>query len=160
MDNLLVNTNEDIINGYVYIYKDKQRNTYENIIEDKIIPIIPQDIIFTLPFSELIKEKNEANFIKNCYSKNRPKSLEEYLGNFKKEKEKTLIVYTFSKIGESINLPEKESYLEKIASEIKTVFKFKQILNEFYDKEKKVEYKYLILKFNSDNAMNINFFIS
>ena len=50
--------------------------------------------------------------------------------------------------------------MEKIASEIKTVFKFKQILNEFYDKEKKVEYKYLILKFNSDNAMNINFFIS
>ena len=52
LGNLLVNINEDIINGYVYIYKDKQRNTYENIIEDKIIPIIPQDIIFTLPFSE------------------------------------------------------------------------------------------------------------
>lgn len=32
LGNLLVNINEDIINGYVYIYKDKQRNTYENII--------------------------------------------------------------------------------------------------------------------------------
>ena len=160
LDNILVNTNEDIINGYVYIYKNKQKNTYKNIIEDKIIPIIPQDIIFTLPFSELIKDKNEADFIKNSYSKKRPKSLEEYLTNFKKEKEKVLIAYTFSKIGEAIKLPGKESYMEKIASEIKTVFKFKQILNEFYDKENKEEYKYLIIKFNSDNAININFFIS
>ena len=51
LDNLLVNTNEDIINGYVYIYKDKQRNTYENIIEDKIIPFIIQNIIFIFLFS-------------------------------------------------------------------------------------------------------------
>ena len=107
-----------------------------------------------------IKEKSEADFIKNCYLKNRPKSLEEYLKDYKKEKENILIAYTFSKIGEAIKLPEKESYMEKIASEIKTVFKFKQMLNEFYDKEKKVEYKYLILKFNSGNAVNINFFIS
>ena len=160
LDNLLVNTNEDIINGYVYIYKNKQKNSYKDIIEDKIIPIIPQDIIFTLPFSELIKEKNEADFIKNTYSIKRPKSLEEYLTNYKKDKEKVLIVYTFSKIGEAINLPGKESYMEKIASEIKTVFKFKQILNEFYDEEKKDEHKYLVIKFNSDNAVNINFFIS
>ena len=47
--------------------------------------------------------------------------------------------------------------MEKIASEIKNVFKFKQILNEFYEKK---EYKSLILKFNGDNAAYINFFIS
>ena len=75
LDNLLVNTNEDIINVYVYIYKNKQKNSYKNINEDKIIPIIPQDIIFTLPFSELIKEKDEADFIKNTYSIKRPKAL-------------------------------------------------------------------------------------
>ena len=160
IDNILVNTNEDIINGYVYIYKNEQKNSYKDIIKGKIIPIIPQDIIFTLPFSELHKEKNEMDFIKNCYSENRPKSLEDYLKNHKKERENISIVYTFSKIGEAIKLEEKESYMEKIASEIKTVFKFKQILNEFYDKEKKVETKCLILKFNSENAVNINFFIS
>ena len=158
MDNILVNTNEDIINGYVYIYKNKPKNSYKDIIEDKIIPIIPQDIICTLPFSELSKEKKEIDFIKNSYSKNRPKSLEEYIKN--KGKENILLVYTFSKIGEAINLSEKESYMERIASEIRNVFKFKQILNEFYDKESKVNYKSLILKFNSENAININFFIS
>ena len=158
LDNILVNTNEDIINGYVYLYKDKENNSYQDIIKEKIIPIIPQDIIFTLPSSELSKE--DKDFIKNAYLKNRPKSLGEYLKDYKKEKEKLLIVYTFSKIGEAIKLPENESYMERIASEIKTVFKFKQILNEFYDKEKKIENKYFILKFNNDNAVNINFFIS
>ena len=154
----MVNTNEDIINGYVYLYKEKKNNSYQDIIKEKIIPIIPQDIIFILPSSELNKE--DKDFIKNAYLQNRPKSLEEYLKDYKKEKEKILIVYTFSKIGEAIKLPENESYMERIASEIKTVFKFKQILNEFYDKDKKIENKYFILKFNNDNAVNINFFIS
>ena len=160
LNNIMVNTNEDIINGYVYIYKDKPKATYKDIIRDKIIPILPQDIIFTLPFSQLSKEKEEANFIKEEYSKNRPKSLDDYLKNFKKEKEKILIAYTFSKIGNAINLSEEGSYIEKAASEIKNLFKFKQILNELYDKDKKIEVKYLILKFDEESAVNINFFIS
>ena len=156
MNNILVNTNEDIINGYIYLYKDKENNSYENIIEDKIIPIIPQDFIFTLPLSELNKERGMDSFIKNKYSNNKPKSLEEYLKNDNR-KENTLIVYTFSKIGEAINLTDKENYMERIASEINTVFKFKQILKQFYEVK---EYKSLILKFKSDNAENINFFIT
>ncbi len=153
IDNILVNTNEDIINGYVYFYKDK---SYKNIIEDKIIPIMPQDIIYTLPFSEL-RERSDLELIKKKYSDNRYKSLDEYLKSEKRGKENILIIYTFSKIGESINLYEKESYMEIIASEIKNVSKFKQILNEFYETKK---YKTLMLKFTSENAIYINYFIS
>ena len=162
LNSIFVNTNEDIINGYVYIYKNKQKNTYKDIIKDKIIPIIPQDIIFTLPFSELNcqNEKEEMKFIKNEYIKNRPNSLIEYLQNSKKEKENILIIYTFSKIEKPINMPEKDNYMELVASEITNVFKFKQKLNELYDKEKNTETKYLILKFNGRNSVNINFFLS
>ena len=157
MDNILVNINKDIINGYVYIYKDKEKNSYKNIIEDKIIKILPQDIIFTLPFSGLNNDRNNIDFIKNSYTKNKPKNLEEYLKGDKRGKENILIVYTFSKIGESINLSEKESYMEKISSEIKTLLKFKQLLNEFYENN---EYKTFILKFKAEGAKNINFYIS
>jgi len=131
LNSIFVNTNEDIINGYVYIYKNKQKNTYKDIIKDKIIPIIPQDIIFTLPFSELNcqNEKEEMKSIKNEYIKNRPNSLIEYLQSYKKEKENILIIYTFSKIEKPINMPEKDNYMELVASEIKNVFKFKQKLN-------------------------------
>ncbi len=146
LDNILVNTNKDIINEYIYFYKNKKKNSYKNIIKEKIIPIIPQDIIFTLSFSELSKEKNDMNFIKNSYLKKSPKSLEEYLKNCKRRKENILIICTFSKIGESINISEKDIYMERMASEIKTVFNFIQMLNEFYYKDKKFEYKYLILK--------------
>ena len=164
LDNLLVNTNRDIINGYVYLYKDKENNSYKNIIEDKIIPIIPQDIIFTLPFSELKDEKSNIDFIKKNY--NNFISLKNYLESNKRGKEEILIVYTFSGIGQAIFLNEKrkkedngikESYIEKVASEIKSVFKFKQILNDFYEIK---EYNTLILKFGKENAVNINYFIS
>ena len=60
LDNILVNTNKDIINGYIYLYKDKDKNSYSEIIKDKVIPILPQDIIFTLPLSDLKNEMRDA----------------------------------------------------------------------------------------------------
>ena len=164
LDNILVNTNEDIINGYIYLYnKDeyKNKNSYRNIIKDKVIPILSQDIILTLPKSDLSNDKDKKEFdwlnneIKN--SSNKYNSLEEYLKSDKKENEDILLVYTFSNTGESIKLPEKENYMERITTEINNVYKFKHILNEFYENEK---YKSLILKFESANAKYIYFFIS
>ena len=70
MDNILVNTNEDIINGYVYLYQKKEKNSYKDIIKDKVIPILSQDIIFTLPLSDLNKEKKEFDFLNNEINSN------------------------------------------------------------------------------------------
>ena len=65
LDNILVNTNEDIINGYLYLNKDKENNSYRDIIKEKIIPILSQDIIFTLLLSDLSKEKREFDSLNN-----------------------------------------------------------------------------------------------
>ena len=170
LDNILVNTNEDIINGYIYLYKDKEKNSERDIIKDKVIPILSQDIIFTLPLSELKNEKKEFDSLNNdiINSNNKYNILKDYLQGGKRGKEDILIVYTFSNTGEAIKLSEKENsntgeenkfsendnYLERITTEINTVYKFKQILNEFYEIEK---YKTLILKFESENSKFINF---
>ena len=158
LDNILVNTNEDIINGYLYLNKDKENNSYRDIIKEKIIPILSQDIIFTLPLSDLSKEKKEFDSLNNDIQNldNKYNSLQEYLINEKRGKENILIVYTFSNIGEEIKLDKKENYLERITSEINNEYKFYQILEEFYENK----YKTLILKFESENAKYIYYFIS
>jgi hypothetical protein len=77
---------------------------YEDIREEKISPIIPQDIIFTLPFSKL---KDQTEYLKNQYFEKSYKSLDEYLNSNKRGEEEILMVYTFSKIEDSINLTKK-----------------------------------------------------
>ena len=187
LDNLLVNTNEDIINGYVYLYKDKEKKTYKDIIREKVIPILSQDIIFTMPLSALKDESKELNSLKidiknsNC----KYNSLKDYLQSDKRGNEDILIVYTFSNTGEAINLHDikinnnennnissekeninsedenkmskEENYMERITSEINTVYKFNQILKEFHENK---NCETLILKFESENAQYINYFIS
>ena len=157
MDSLLVNTNQNIINGYVSLYQGNE-NLYDDIIEEKIIPILPQDIIFSLPFSKLSEENNEMDNIKRNYMKKSYKSLNEYLNSTNRGKEEILMVYTFSKIEDAINFfaKIKEAYMEIIVSEIKTANKFEHILKEFYEQNKNI----LSLKFNSENTIYINFFIS
>ena len=69
------------------------------------------------------------------------------------------MVYTFSKIEDAINFSKKEikeEYTETIVSDIKTASKFENVLREFYEQKKKI----LSFKFNSENTMYINFFIS
>ena len=154
LDNILVNINENIIKGYVYSYKNRKNNTIQNILEDKIIPIMPQDVFFTLPFTRLNKEERILkSFIKKKYLENKFYDIYEYLESDKIRKENILLVYTFSKIG----LIQKERFMERIVSEINSLNKFKQVLQKFY-KEKK--YNYLILRFEKNNTNHINFFIS
>ena len=146
LNNILVNTNEDIINGYVYLYKDKEKNSYKDIIREQIIPILPQDIIFTLFLSELNKEEEKKEF--NLLQKdldliNKYNSLDEYLKDDKRGKENILIIYTFSKIGEKIKLSENDNYMEILIEGIESSYKFKKILNEFNENKK---YELLILK--------------
>jgi len=155
MDNILVNTNEDIINGYVYLYKNKENNSYKDIIKDKIIPILSQDIIFSLPLSKLNEDKTEMESLRNEYSNNNFNNLQEYLKSEKRGKENILIVYTFSKIGDAINI--EENHTVRVANEIKNANKFKQILRTFYENEK---CKLFLLKFSSENAKFMYFFIS
>ena len=160
LDNILVNTNKDIINGYVYLYQQKYKDkySYRDIIKDKILPILSQDIIFTMPLSELNNDKKEFDSLNNTIKDSLKKynSLQEYLNNENKGKENILIVYTFSDTGIAIKLKEDEKYMERITTEINNVYKFKQILNEFFENK----YKSLILKFEHENAKYINFFIS
>ena len=157
LDNILVNTNDDIIDGYIYLYKDRKKNSYKDIIKDKIIPILSQDIISTLHLSDLSNEERELYSLKNdIYSSVKYNSLDKYLCNDKRGKENILIVYSFSKVGEEITLSKKENYMVRIISEINDIFNFKYILNEFYEI---IKYKSLILKFDSENAKYINFFI-
>ena len=155
MDNILVNTNEDIINGYVYLYKNKENNSYKDIIKDKIIPILSQDIIFSLPLSKLNDDKTEMESLRNEYSNNNFNNLQEYLKSEKRGKENILIVYTFSKIGDAINI--EENHTVRVANEIKNANKFKQILRTFYENEK---CKLFVLKFSSEIAKFMYFFIS
>ena len=54
MDLILVNINKDIINRYVYIYKDKEKNSHKNIIEDKK-KVLPQEVIFYFAFLRILK---------------------------------------------------------------------------------------------------------
>jgi len=73
MNSLLVNTNENIINGYIYLCQDKEHNSYndiieennsyDNIIEEKIA-ILSQDFILALPFSKLSEQKHEMELLK------------------------------------------------------------------------------------------------
>ena len=155
MENILVNTNEDIINGYIYLYKNKEKNSYKDIIKDKIIPILSQDTILTLSSSDLINDQKEYDFLNTAINDNEKfNSLDDYLK--KRGNENVLIVYTFSNTGEAIKLEEIDNYMESIITEINNVIKFKHILDEFYEKEKKT----LILKLESDYAKYINFFIS
>ena len=157
LDNILVNINEDIISGYVYLYKNKENNSYKNIIKEKIIPLLPQDIIISLPLSELNKEKEEIiELSNNIDSFNRYDSLEKYLNDNKNDKENILIIYTFSKTGDIIYLTDKESHLVKIMRNINNIYKFKEMLKDFYEDEK---YKSFILKLESEDAKYINFFI-
>jgi len=156
MDNILVNTNEDIINGYVYLYKNRQKNSYKNIIKDNIIPILSQDIIYSLSLSELNEDKKEMELLKKYInSNNKYNSLEEYLKSDKRGKENILIVYTFSKIGDAINLS--ENHIDKVTNEINNVYKFKHILKNFYENQK---CKLLVLKFSNEIAKFIYFFFS
>ena len=69
MDLILVNINKDIINRYVYIYKDKEKNSHKNIIEDKIKKVLPQKVNFLCLSQDF----------KNSYTTNKPRNLEEYL---------------------------------------------------------------------------------
>jgi hypothetical protein len=162
LDSLLINTNKNIINGYVSLYQGNE-NSYDDdiIMEKKIIPILPQDIIFALPFSKLSKEENGSIIIedlKQKYLEKSYKSLDEYINSPNRGSEEILMVYTFSKIEDAINFSKKEikgEYLEAIVSEINTANKFEHILKEFYEKK-----SILVLKFNSENTMYINFFIS
>ena len=159
MNNLLININEDIINGYVYLYKNKENNSYKNIIKENIIQILPQDIIYTLSNSALIKEKYILDLKNDIFANNQYycNNLEEYLKNNKERKENILIVYTFSEVGEFINLTDKENYMEKIIEEINNIYEFKQLLNNFNESRK---FKSLILKFDKNNTEYINFIIS
>ena len=160
LDNLLININEDIINGYVYLLRDNKnrKDISQEIIKDKVLPILPQDILLTLPLSDLSKTAKEMNIINNNLKLNiKYNSLDEYLQNNKERKEKILIIYTFTNTAESIKLSNKEDYIEKLTTEIYNVYKFKHILNEFYQNNHKSS---LILKFESENSKFINFFIS
>ena len=152
--------NNNVINGYIHLYKNRENNSYRDIIKDIIIPILPQDIIFSLTLSEINNDidKNYFDSLKRDIDLfDKYNSLEEYLNSDKIGKEYILIVYTFSKIFDLIQLNDNNNYLEIIAGGINCIFKLKKILKDFYENK---NYKLLIIKFDNEDAKYINDFIS
>ena len=159
LNSLLINISENIINGYVYYYNNKENNSYEDIILDKVVPILPQDIIFCINYSELKKDKKGKDLIekiKESYIKNNYENLDVFLTKNEKGKEKMYIVYTFNR-ERALKLKDKEKYMEISSSQIKWVAQFRHVLEDYYKND---NLKKLILKYDARNAKNINFIIN
>ena len=63
LEDLLINCNDEDIQGLTYYFSQELKNNDEEYLRDKVInkiyKIIPQDIIYILPNNNIIKEKRE-----------------------------------------------------------------------------------------------------
>ena len=143
---------------------------YENIISNKIWEIISkllsQDIMAAIIFNENgLKLKID---IKTFYKQNHFFNFNELFhpskNIFKKGKSTKLIIYTFSKLLESVIKEDnpimsqfgnikRENIIERIVKSIKYDSDFDNIINDFYENNKK---QVLIFKFNDHDLDKIN----
>ena len=112
IDNLLINCDEEEINGIVFMegqnIADTNNNNeeyYENKLISKISVTLPQDIILLLLFNNLKEENDEFvkfnNKIIKIYNQNLNYNIKSFLTNYKDDSNK-IIIYTFTRIIDSI----------------------------------------------------------
>ena len=157
-------------NSYEYDKEKENIMKFEKIISNNIFQIISkllsQDIMASIIYNE--NELHIENDIKEHYRKNHIYNFYQLFdiskNIFIKGKNIKLIIYTFSKLLESIlkeNSPivsqfgnlNRENIIEKIVKSIKNDSDFDIIINDFYEKEEK---KILVFKFNENDLDKIN----
>ena len=127
INNLLINCDEEEIKGIVLMESQKLNiNNYDDkSLEDKLVSkmsiILPQDIILII-LSKKDFEKNEGNkiFYKKIldnYSQNYHHNIKNFLSNYENKSNK-MIIYTFTRIIDSIKKEYLNSYNIKVLGEI------------------------------------------
>ena len=146
INSLLINCDEEELLGFVFMEtqgkKEIKDEDYEPI-EDKFISklgnILPQDIILLLLLNKEKWEDNDENKmfynkLLNHYNNNRHNNIKSFLSNYEDENNK-IIIYTFTKIIESIKEEYLFSYNIKSLGEIKQnnikQIRISSIQNEF-----------------------------
>ena len=159
LKDLLINCEEQEIQGLVYYFSNesKKNDNEKSIINreeikekvyDRIYKILPQDIIFILPESNIIKKKYINN--KEIYS------FKDYISQEEDEKYKISIIYTFTKITTMIEGLVKE--MSFMISEIKSEDGLKNIIEEIIIKNKNnKEYNKICIRFEQSNSNKIKF---
>ena len=150
---LLINCDKEEINGIIFIYsqqlKDEDINEdyLEDIFASKISVILPQDIILILLNNKKNWEQNQNlksfyNKILEKYNQNHHNNIKSFLSNYKDEINNKIIIYTFTRIIESINPEFLESLNIKSLGLINkcniSEIRISSIHNEFY-LEKEIE---------------------
>ena len=143
LKDLLINCGREEIQGLIY-YETKKMNSrldkkiIEEIVYNKIVKILSQDIISILPDGHKIKELylNEKKYY----------NLKTYINDLKEEKYKISIIYTFNSIASSIKGINNEMSIA--ISEIKREEQLKRMIKEIQYKNE---------KFTDINDLKINF---
>ena len=154
LEDLLINCNDEDIQGLTYYFSQELKNNDEEYLRDKVInkiyKIIPQDIIYILPNNNIIKEK----YIKSKKIYN----FKEYIKEEENLKYKISIIYTFTSIATNIESINKE--MSFMASEIKREDELKIIIEELKKKNEYTKMKskyYIYIHFDKSESNHIEF---
>ena len=162
---LLFGCKEEDIQGLIYIYSmdlnkdlsqkdNNEKNSIKEILYEKLVRLMPQDIIINLPDSHEIYTKYFQ--IKKFYD------LEDYINPDKnKEISNISIIYTFTNITENVPVMDENGetiIISEIKSENDFLEKIKNILDNKKKSNKKIKFIYLI--FVQSESSKLSFIIS
>jgi len=161
INNLLINCDEEEIKGIILMEKQNlsinnfDYKSLENKLISKISYILPQDIILII-LHKIDLEKNEENkiFYKKIldnYNQNYHQNIKSFLSNYDNKSNK-IIIYTFTKIIDSIKKEYLNSYNIKFLGEI-SLNNIKQIRISSIQNEFNLESK--IDKFLEDDNLKV-----
>ena len=167
LPDLMINCNDDEIEGLIYKLSSNKQNLikqdneddlkkYQEHIENEIfniiVPIFCQDIILSVKYSGFAEGEYAeiAKKILDIYRKKEIHNFQEFLGKIKKDKN---IIYTFSSISEIIVFDKFETkYMEVYISKITSENIIQEKLTKFYFEDK----DYLIFRFLEEDLNKIS----
>ena len=155
LKDLLINCGKEEIEGFIYnldIMKKKTENMNINEEEikeklyNKIINLLPQDIIAILP---------EKHIIRNIYSDKKYHNFKEYISDEDNINYKISIIYTFTSLSNVIFGSNNE--MSFMVSEIKNENHLLNIIDEIKNKNANEKNKYILIHFEHVNSNKIQF---
>ena len=157
LKNLLINCEKEEIEGLIYNFdiEIKKKKNVNNINEEeikealynKIINLLPQDIIVILP---------ESHIIRKIYSDKKYYNFNEYISDYDNKSYKISIIYTFSSLSTVIHGSNNE--MSFMISEIKNENQLKNRINEIKNKnENNEKADNIIIHFEHANSNKIQF---